>query len=54
MAKAQKIAASEWMYEIILSPHVTEKATLGSQYSQVTFKVANTVTKPQIKEAVDA
>lgn len=53
MAKAKKIEAAEWMYEIIRSPHVTEKATLGSQYSQVTFKVPNTATKPHIKKAVE-
>lgn len=53
MAKAKKVEAAEWMYEIISAPHITEKATLGSQYSQVTFKVPNSATKPQIKQAVE-
>ncbi len=53
MAKAKKKEAAEWMYEIIRAPHITEKATLGSQYSQVTFKVPNEATKPQVKEAVE-
>jgi large subunit ribosomal protein L23 len=53
MAKAKKIEAAEWMYEVIRQPHITEKATLGSQYSQVTFRVPNTATKPQIKQAVE-
>ncbi len=53
MAKAKKIEAAEWMYEIIRQPHITEKTTLGSQYSQVTFRVPNTATKPQIKQAVE-
>lgn len=53
MAKAKKKQAAEWMYEIIRSPHITEKATLGSQSSQVTFKVPNSATKPKIKEAVE-
>lgn len=53
MAKAKKVEAAEWMYEIIRAPHVTEKATLGSQYGQVTFTVPNTATKPRIKEAVE-
>lgn len=53
MAKAKKANAAEWMYEIISAPHITEKATLGSQYSQVTFRVPNTATKPRIKEAVE-
>lgn len=49
--KKQEIA--EWMYEIILSPHITEKASMGSAHGQVTFKVADTATKPQIKQAVE-
>ncbi len=54
MAKAKKTQVAEWMYEIISAPHITEKATLGSQYSQVTFRVPKSATKPQIKEAVEA
>lgn len=54
MAKAQKkTEAAEWMYNIIRGPHVTEKATMGSEYGQVTFKVAPDATKPQIKAAVE-
>ena len=53
MAKAKKVEAAEWMYEIIRQPHVTEKATLGSQYSQVTFQVPGSATKPDIKQAVE-
>ncbi len=53
MAKAKKKEAAEWMYEIIRQPHITEKATLGSQYSQVTFIVPGSATKPKIKEAVE-
>lgn len=48
-----KIEAAEWMYEIIAHPHVTEKATLGSQYAQVTFRVPDWATKPKVKEAVE-
>ena len=40
-------------YEVILSPVITEKATLASERSQVMFKVALNATKPQIKEAVE-
>lgn len=39
-------------FDIILSPVITEKATLLSEQSKVVFKVARTATKPQIKEAV--
>jgi large subunit ribosomal protein L23 len=40
-------------YDIILSPVITEKATIASEHNKVTFKVAGTATKPQIKEAVE-
>jgi large subunit ribosomal protein L23 len=54
MAKAQKKEATVKDYNIILSPHVTEKATLGSEHGQVTFRVAKDATKPEIKTAVEA
>ena len=53
MAKAKKQDASEANYNTIIAPHVTEKATLGSEHGQVTFKVAKTATKPQIKQAIE-
>ncbi len=40
-------------YDVILSPIITEKATLASDKNQVMFKVARNATKPQIKEAVE-
>jgi large subunit ribosomal protein L23 len=40
-------------YDVIVSPVITEKATLASERSQVMFKVARNATKPQIKEAVE-
>ena len=40
-------------YDVILSPVITEKATIASERNQVTFNVARTATKPQIKEAVE-
>src|ERR1019366_8332544 len=40
-------------YDIIVSPVVTEKATLASGHNKVLFKVAGKATKPQIKEAVE-
>ena len=40
-------------YDVILSPVITEKATLASEKNQVMFKVATNATKPQIKEAVE-
>lgn len=39
---------------IILSPHITEKATMiGDKGNQYVFKVAPKSTKPQIKQAVE-
>ena len=40
-------------YDIIVSPVITEKATLASERNQVMFRVAPHATKPQIKEAVE-
>ena len=40
-------------YDIIVSPVVTEKATVASEHNKVVFKVASKATKPQIKEAVE-
>lgn len=41
-------------YDVIKSPVITEKATLGSEHNQVTFKVAIDASKPAIKAAVEA
>jgi large subunit ribosomal protein L23 len=41
------------LYDVILSPVITEKATIASEHNQVIFKVAGTASKPQIKEAVE-
>ena len=40
-------------YDVILSPVITEKATMASEHNKVVFKVARHATKPQIKEAVE-
>jgi large subunit ribosomal protein L23 len=40
-------------YDVIVSPIITEKATMASEHNQVIFKVAMSATKPQIKEAVE-
>ena len=41
-------------YDTIISPVITEKATLASDNNQVVFKVADKATKPEIKAAVEA
>ena len=53
-AKAAKpIISKERMYQTILSPLVTEKATAMSERSQVAFKVTLDATKPEIKAAIE-
>lgn len=51
---ANKTAVDARHYDVILAPHITEKATLLAENNAVVFKVAGTATKPQIKEAVEA
>jgi large subunit ribosomal protein L23 len=41
-------------YDVILAPHITEKATLLSGQNAVVFKVAPKASKPEIKAAVEA
>src|SRR5688572_30624865 len=40
-------------YSLIRSPVITEKATMGSEHNQVTFRVRLDATKPEIKAAVE-
>ncbi|KQQ37333.1 MULTISPECIES: 50S ribosomal protein L23 [Rhizobium] len=41
-------------YDVIVSPSITEKSTLVSEYNQIVFNVAKTASKPEIKAAVEA
>ncbi len=52
--KAKDAQPIERDYNVLVSPVVTEKSTLGSQHGQVTFKVVPDATKPEIKRAVEA
>jgi large subunit ribosomal protein L23 len=45
--------SAERMYQLIVSPVVTEKATRLNELSQVTFRVSLDATKPEIKAAVE-
>jgi large subunit ribosomal protein L23 len=40
-------------YDVIVSPVITEKATLASEQNQVVFNVARDASKPEIKRAVE-
>jgi len=41
-------------YDTIVSPVITEKATIASENNQFVFKVRRNATKPQIKAAVES
>ncbi|WP_424814594.1 50S ribosomal protein L23 [Roseococcus sp. YIM B11640] len=45
--------SKERMYQCILSPLVTEKATMMSELGQYAFRVALDASKPEIKQAVE-
>ncbi len=45
--------SKEKFYNTIMSPVITEKATMASEQNQVVFNVAKTATKPEIKAAVE-
>jgi large subunit ribosomal protein L23 len=41
------------LYDVIVAPVITEKATIMSEQNKVVFTVARDATKPQIKKAVE-
>ncbi len=41
------------LYDVIVTPVITEKSTMASEHNQVMFNVSRKATKPQIKEAVE-
>jgi large subunit ribosomal protein L23 len=41
------------VYDVILSPVITEKSTAASEANQVVFKVRRDATKPEIKKAIE-
>lgn len=45
--------SKERMYDVIRAPIITEKATMGSEHGQVTFRVPLDASKPEIKAAVE-
>ena len=52
--KQQKAVANARHYDVVLSPHITEKSTMLSENNAVVFKVASDASKPEIKEAIEA
>jgi large subunit ribosomal protein L23 len=51
---AKNAKATEELYLMLRSPVITEKATLGSQHNQVTFRVPLSANKAGVKKAVEA
>ena len=47
------VVSRERIYEIVRGPVITEKATMGSEHNQVTFRVAIDASKPEIKTAIE-
>jgi large subunit ribosomal protein L23 len=41
------------MYELVRSPVITEKSTMGSEHNQVTFRVPLAANKREVKAAVE-
>ena len=54
MAKKQQTAIEARHYDVVLSPHITEKSTMLSESNAVVFKVASGASKPEIKAAIEA
>ena len=52
MSQASRFADTRH-YDVIVSPVITEKATMASEENKVVFKVRKDATKPQIKAAVE-
>ena len=49
------MAAKPEHYDVIVKPIITEKATMAGELANaVTFEVAKSASKPQIKDAVEA
>jgi len=51
--KKNPSVSKERQFELLRRPVITEKATLGSESNQVTFRVPMDATKPEIKVAVE-
>jgi large subunit ribosomal protein L23 len=47
------MAATARHYDVILAPHITEKATVLSEQNKVVFKVAHDASKDEIASAVE-
>lgn len=54
IAKAIKAPSEERLYQVLLAPIISEKATMVAEKNeQVLFRVAPDATKPEVKAAVE-
>lgn len=53
MAKKAQAQVTERNYNVVVAPHITEKATMALENNAVVFKVTMDATKPEIKAAVE-
>lgn len=59
-AKAEKKTASKGgvvearLYDVIVRPLITEKATIAAEQNKVVFKISPTANKKDVKDAVEA
>ena len=53
MSKTEVKVSDERMYDIVRAPVITEKATLGSEHNQVTFRVPLDASKLEVAAAVE-
>ena len=52
--RATPVISRAAMYDIVQTPVITEKATMGSEHNQVTFRVPLTADKRAVKVAVES
>ncbi|MCU0839147.1 MAG: 50S ribosomal protein L23 [Rhodospirillales bacterium] len=52
-AEKPQVVSRERLYEVLRRPLITEKATMLSEYNQVSFLVAPDATKGEIRAAVE-
>lgn len=52
-AKKKDVKITETLYQMIRRPVITEKATMGSQHNQITFRVPLEADKETIRTAVE-
>lgn len=50
---SKRITNQNSLYDVIISPVITEKATMASEFNQFVFRVAMWATKSQIKTAIE-